>query len=103
MALLIAIVLGLLVGGLASYVWQENLDSLAINLIFGVAGAVFGTAFYYFVLNDATSGGLFSLAGLVTSLLGALIFVLIFNVLHALFDKYVRPRGEPQDPTDEPK
>ena len=103
MALLLAIIVGLVIGGLTSYVWQENLDSLAINLLFGIAGAIFGTGFYYFVLSNATSGGLFSLAGFLTSVIGAFIFVLIFNWLHWLFNKHIRPHGAPPDPTDEPK
>jgi uncharacterized membrane protein YeaQ/YmgE (transglycosylase-associated protein family) len=103
MALLIAIILGIAVGGLASYIWQENLDSLAINIVFGLAGAVFGTGIYYFVLDNATSAGLFNLIGLLTSLLGAIIFVLIFNLLHWLFNRHIRLHGAPPDPTDEPK
>lgn len=81
MGLLLAIIVGLAVGAVGGSLLQENFDLLFLDFLMGIAGAIVGDAVFFF----AASGSqflLFSWGGLLAQLVGALIFVLIFNLLH---------------------
>lgn len=81
MSLLVAIIIGIVVGALGSLMLQRNFDVILLEVLLGVAGAVLGGAVYFFAVTGATYL-LFSWGSTAFSLLGAMVFVLIFSLLH---------------------
>jgi len=94
MALLLAIIIGSAVGVLGGFLLQENYDLLVLNVLMGLAGAVTGDALYFFA-SDSSQYLLFSWAGALSQLTGALLFVLIFSLIHkATPDTSPSPRSK---------
>jgi uncharacterized membrane protein YeaQ/YmgE (transglycosylase-associated protein family) len=81
MSLLLALIVGVAIGTIGGFLLQENFDLLLLNCLMGVAGAILGGAVYFF--SDSAAGYLlFSWSGALASVVGALLFVLIFSALH---------------------
>ena len=80
MSLLVAIILGIIVGAVAGYAIQENLDLMPINIFMGIIGAVLGDAVYYFVSGNDYF--LFTIGGMVSQIIGATLFVFIFSMIY---------------------
>jgi uncharacterized membrane protein YeaQ/YmgE (transglycosylase-associated protein family) len=94
MALLLAIIIGVAVGAIGGFLLQENYDLLVLNVLMGLAGAIIGDAVYYFS-SDNVEYLLFSWGGAVSQFAGALLFVLLFSMLHkATPNKVVDPRSD---------
>jgi uncharacterized membrane protein YeaQ/YmgE (transglycosylase-associated protein family) len=87
MSLLIALVVGIAVGGGVGFLLIDNIDYLLMSTLMGVVGSIVGLAFYYFLLASAETTALFNLPSLLCSVIGALIFVLLFNGLHRIMPK----------------
>lgn len=82
MSILLALFIGAVIGVIAGFILREGVDHLIINAVLGIAGAVFGLGLYYLNSSAGTEGSLFSGRGILCSLVGALLFVLLFNLLH---------------------
>lgn len=80
MGLLFAMIVGIVVGALGSVLLQKSYDMLLVTILLAVGGAIIGDAVYYFASSNDFL--LFSWGGLLSQLLGALIFVLIFSALN---------------------
>lgn len=89
MGLLIALAIGIAVGGVVGLFIMENPDTLLFNILMGIVGSLFGLGFYYLVLTDgsALTEGLFSLPASLCSIIAALLFVMGFNAIHKAVHK----------------
>ncbi|MDL2363653.1 MAG: hypothetical protein QFB86_04705 [Patescibacteria group bacterium] len=87
--LLIAIFIGLIVGGAAGYFLFENEDFVMFNCILGVAGAVTGTVGYLLLTHELFNGSLVNFPAIIISILGAILFVVLFNMLHKLVESKI--------------
>jgi uncharacterized membrane protein YeaQ/YmgE (transglycosylase-associated protein family) len=82
MSLFIAIILGIIVGGVTGRFIQGELDGLLLNVLSGISGSVIGLAIYFFFLNfGQTSFALFSLPSALCSVIGALVVTIVFDAL----------------------
>ena len=96
MSLLVAIVIGVLIGAAFAWFTDKSVDLLFINSLFGVAGSIIGLAVYFVGFQDANSSSLLSLPGLLMEIIGALIFVQTFSLLHK-----VKPKKVAHEDTEE--
>ena len=80
MSLFMAIIIGTTIGTIGGFILQENFDLLVLNVCMGLVGAVLGDVIYYFASGNDYF--LFTLGGAVSQAAGALLFVLIFSLLH---------------------
>lgn len=77
MALLLALIVGIAVGGIGGFLLNRRYELVPINVFLGVAGAIIGDVFYFFAA--AQDSLLFSWGGLACQALGAAVFVFIFS------------------------
>lgn len=87
MSILLALIIGVIVGGVVGLWLLDNIDFLLLNIVLGVAGSVLGIVVYYFILEQTHTNALFSLPGTLCAVIGALLFVLGFDGLHRVFPK----------------
>jgi uncharacterized membrane protein YeaQ/YmgE (transglycosylase-associated protein family) len=83
MSLLLAMIIGCAIGGVAGRFFMKNIDYLLLNVLTGIVGAVLGLAFFLFTRNGPETG-LFSIAGILSDIVGALIAVLIMSGIQLL-------------------
>lgn len=88
MSLLIALLVGAVVGLALGYWLLDNYDFLLLNILMGVVGSIIGLGIYYFGLRDTNDDSLFNMVGLLCSIIGALLAVLIFDGLHHVAPKH---------------
>jgi hypothetical protein len=89
MSILLAIIIGILVGGAIGYLLVNSVDHLLMNSLFGMAGSIFGLVLAWAsgVFND--SSALFNARATLASILCAAIFVLVFNGIQKVLPKAV--------------
>ena len=78
MAILMALIVGAFIGWLVSWVLRK-FEMLPARVFTGIAGAIVGDAIYCLATADFTF--LFTWAGLLCQLLGAMIFVFILEIV----------------------
>jgi uncharacterized membrane protein YeaQ/YmgE (transglycosylase-associated protein family) len=83
MSLLLAMIIGCAIGGVAGRFFMKNIDYLLLNVLTGIVGAVLGLAFFLFTRNGPETS-LFSPAGILSDIVGALIAVLIMSGVQLL-------------------
>lgn len=94
MSLLVALVIGVLVGGGAGFFLFGHLDLIFLNMLLGVAGSILGlAAFYLLAVGNNATASLFSGAATVCSILGAFLVVLTFTGIHRIFNGNAERRG----------
>ncbi|MDB5184866.1 MAG: hypothetical protein JWN38_674 [Candidatus Saccharibacteria bacterium] len=87
MSLLVAIILGLLIGGMMGYFVRENIDSLIINCFVGLVGSLIGLGLYTLMGSSDTADQLISVKGVVVSAICAVIALLMFNGLQRILPR----------------
>jgi uncharacterized membrane protein YeaQ/YmgE (transglycosylase-associated protein family) len=88
MSILIALTIGLIVGGVGGFIFRGGPDELFINCLAGIVGSIIGLAVFYFGINQAgTSVGLFSPISSLCSIISALILTMLFNGLQSITPK----------------
>jgi uncharacterized membrane protein YeaQ/YmgE (transglycosylase-associated protein family) len=81
-SLLLALLIGAGIGVIAGVVLLEDIDTIVLDIILGVAGSVLGMAIYYFLLAGTGDNGLFSVPAILSSTIGAGILVTILHGRH---------------------
>jgi uncharacterized membrane protein YeaQ/YmgE (transglycosylase-associated protein family) len=94
MSILLALIIGGGIGTAAAFILKENFNLLAVDIIFGIAGSVFGLLVYVASIGGVSGFGLFDPLGALCMLIGALLFVLLFNGIHSLFPKQITKEGD---------
>jgi uncharacterized membrane protein YeaQ/YmgE (transglycosylase-associated protein family) len=94
MSLLLAIIVGVAIGTIAGFLLPENLDQMFMNILLGICGGIFGLVFFVLFLSSVDSTSLFNVPSLLTSVICALIFVLIFNGIHKIAPKRAAHVGD---------
>ncbi|MDL2341572.1 MAG: hypothetical protein QFB87_00640 [Patescibacteria group bacterium] len=89
MSLLASIFIGIIVGGGAGFLLIENLDSLIINIVFGLVGSILALVLFYIFDAGQTSTMVFSWRGALCCAIGALIVVILFNGLQRAMPKRI--------------
>lgn len=84
MSLLIALLIGLAVGGLGGFVVREEYDTLLMNLLCGIVGSILGLGMYVLFLGGLNNAGYLSGRGVVCSLIGAVFAVGLFDIAQKL-------------------
>ncbi len=77
MLILIWILLGLIVGYIASKLVNKTGEGVLMNMVFGVLGAVFGGELIYKFVIDGASG--VKLSSVLVSISGAVFFLFIYH------------------------
>jgi uncharacterized membrane protein YeaQ/YmgE (transglycosylase-associated protein family) len=85
MSLLLALIIGTTIGGLAGYLLPEDIDQIISSALVGICGSLLGTAFSL-LLPDSNS--LINIPGVLCATIGALIFVLLFNLVQRAIPKH---------------
>jgi uncharacterized membrane protein YeaQ/YmgE (transglycosylase-associated protein family) len=94
MSLLIAMLIGGLVGAMMGFLLRPDPDYIFINVLLGIAGGILGLVIYFFVLLQASTTSLVSIPASLSSALTALFFVIVFNG----FQKAMPKPGGRQNP-----
>ena len=87
MSLFIALLVGVIIGTGLGLLFHSSLDFLLTYAIFGLCGGLAGLAKYYFALANTDIFSLVNAAGIVSSMIGALIFTLGFDAAHRFLTK----------------
>jgi uncharacterized membrane protein YeaQ/YmgE (transglycosylase-associated protein family) len=82
MSLLIAMLIGGLVGASIGFVLRPDPDYIFINVLLGIAGGILGLVIYFFGIVHASTESLISIPASLTSALTALFFVMLFSLFH---------------------
>lgn len=90
MSVLLAIIIGIVVGGVIGYILVNSFDHLLLNSIFGMAGSIFGLVLAWAsgAFDDASA--LFSIRATLASIICAAIFVLVFNGIQKMLPKAIK-------------
>lgn len=80
MGLLFAIIIGVMVGTVASSFFRENFDFVAIDAFIGMAGALLGLGLYFLLGGNEIL--LFSWSAVLIEVIVAVLMVTAFNLLH---------------------
>jgi len=80
MALLTAIIIGLVVGVLVGFIMQGTFASAAITAPLGLCGAILGNV-CYIIFSSTEMSYLFTWGGLLSQLVGAIVLVAVYNFL----------------------
>lgn len=80
MSLLIALLIGASMGVATGYVFKRNGDYMLIDLTLGIAGSVLGMCINFLAHLDS-SIGLFSVSGTLASVVGAAIFLVVYQLV----------------------
>ena len=97
MSLLVGIIIGIIIGGGAGFLLLENLDSLFLNMVFGVVGSLLALAIYVIFGTNFSTDMLFSWPGTISCTIGALLIVLLFNGLHHIMPKRINNQQHAED------
>lgn len=79
MNILIALLVGAVLGGGTGWWFRRNLDYLVVDVLVGISGALLGLATYFFTHTGELS--FWSLGGLLAAVVGAAICLLIFQLI----------------------
>lgn len=80
MSLFIAMIIGAGIGTVAGLWFRRDGDYMLFDILLGVAGAILGLAIVFLANPDGTMN-LFSLKGVVADIIGAVIFVLLYQLV----------------------
>lgn len=86
MTLLLTLIIGVVIGYLASRGPERDEDLVFLNIIFGIAGSLAG--FSSLLLFGVSLEGLIPIESIIASIIGASIAVLIFNGLHRWLESH---------------
>lgn len=100
MSILLAIVIGIAVGGGLGYLLVNSIDHLVVNSVFGMAGSILGIGLAWISGNLGDTASLFSLRATLSSIICAAIFVLTFTGIQKILPKAVN--NVAPDKTEEP-
>ncbi|HET9174235.1 MAG TPA: hypothetical protein VFN56_03050 [Candidatus Saccharimonadales bacterium] len=81
MTLLVALIIGIVFGGIVGALFHRGADYFAIDILIGVCGAILMTAIYFFAHISSASFGVISFGGAVASALGAGFALLIYQLI----------------------
>lgn len=84
MSILIALVIGAAVGYAIGKLLPPGANFIFINTLVGIAGSILGMAMYYLFLVGAAQASLVSLGGILSMIVGALIAVGVFVLIHVV-------------------
>lgn len=87
MSILLAMMIGVVVGGIGGFLLMDGIDLLVLNLVMGLVGGLVGLGIFTLAFAEIGNLSLFEPRSLMSSALFALIFVLIFNILHKIMPK----------------
>jgi uncharacterized membrane protein YeaQ/YmgE (transglycosylase-associated protein family) len=83
MEILIALVIGVVVGLSSQLLIGKDTNTVAFNVLVALCGSLLGLGVYYFILADgAVSGGLINGPAVICSAIGALVCMLSFSAIH---------------------
>jgi len=106
MSLLLAMIVGILAGLAASLLVrkEKSPDYLIIGGLIGMAGSLLGTGLWLFLFVDTTeTNQLFNWSALFMSIIGALVFVLVFNLLQTVSSNKVSMGGVEEEGQEIPE
>lgn len=100
MSILLAVIIGIVVGGVIGYLLVNSIDHLLLNSLFGMAGSIFGLVLAWVSGAFTDSSELVNARATLASIVCAAIFVLVFNGIQKALPKAVN--NVAPDKTEDP-
>ena len=97
MSLLLAMIIGVIIGAGASFLFGPDPEKMFINCLLGLSGGILGLVFFFLTVPTDTDS-LFSPVALLASAVLAALLVTLFNLLHKAAPKSVGKQNPPVYP-----
>src|SRR5579884_3688259 len=101
MSLLVALIVGVLIGWAGQFMLQKELDTLLLSVLAGVVGSILGLLAYFVLAPYRATSSLFSAPGTLCSVIGAMICVLLFSGLHTFMEKHTAKKVDDTEENSE--